>query len=207
MASVWERAVERYLADGSLEATEESRLQRFMTRFGLEQAELDRRGALSRLAKAGAIRDVLEGKIPARFQTTSPLPVNLTKGERVVWAFEGTSYFEDKTKTVRVGSSQGVSVRVMKGFYYRVGAFQSEATRTTERELVDHGLTVFTDKSIYFTGPRKSLRIPLAKVVAFQPFSNGLGVVRDAVNAKSQVFVTGDGWFSYNLVTNLARIE
>jgi len=48
---------------------------------------------------------------------------------------------------------------------------------------------------------------PYAKIVSFEPFSDGLGLVRDAAIAKPQIFVTGDGWFTYNLVTNLSRIH
>jgi hypothetical protein len=43
-------------------------------------------------------------------------------------------------------------------------------------------------------------------VVALQRFSDGLGVTRDAVTAKPQFFITGDGWFTDNLVTNLAQL-
>lgn len=33
-----------------------------------------------------------------------------------------------------------------------------------------------------------------------------LYLMRDAASAKPQIFITGDGWFTYNLVTNLAQI-
>jgi len=36
------------------------------------------------------------------------------------------------------------------------------------------------------------------------PYSDGIGIHRDAASAKPQIFVTGDGWFTYNLVVNLA---
>lgn len=96
-----------------------------------------------------------------------------------------------------------MSIRVAKGLYYRVGAFKAQAVDRTERVHVDTGLVAVTDKHIYFGGPLKSLRLAYAKIVSFQPFSDGIGVIRDASNAKSQLFITGDGWFTYNLVTNL----
>jgi hypothetical protein len=71
---------------------------------------------------------------------------------------------------------------------------------------VDTGLLAITNKHIYFSGGEKDLRVPYAKVVAFHPFSNGVGIIRDTSNAKLQIFVTGDGWFTYNLITNLARL-
>tara|TARA_R110000868_G_scaffold189695_2_gene433077 strand:+ start:122429 stop:122581 length:153 start_codon:yes stop_codon:yes gene_type:complete len=50
------------------------------------------------------------------------------------------------------------------------------------------------------------LRIKLDKIVSFQPYDDGLGVQRDAATAKPQSFITGDGWFIYNLVMNVAKL-
>jgi hypothetical protein len=94
----------------------------------------------------------------------------------------------------------------MKGVYYRVGAFKGHAVEYTERVHVDNGWIAITNKNIYFAGPRKSLRLSYPKIVSFEPFRDGIGVMRDATTAKLQVFVTGDGWFTYNLVTNLSQI-
>jgi hypothetical protein len=114
---------------------------------------------------------------------------------------------QDKTRREFVGGSQGVSVRVMSGVYYRVSAFKGRPVEHSERVLVDTGLVVIADRNIYFVGPTKSVRIPYAKIVSFERFSNGVGLMRDAATAKPQIFVTGDGWFTYNLVTNLSRLR
>lgn len=202
----WENAVQQFLEDGVLDATEEDRLVEFTERFALSQSELDRNGALTKTVKAGVLRQVLGGVVPQRASLAGNLPINLQSGEQVVWVFSGSQYLEDKTRREFVGRSQGVSLRVMRGVYYRVGAFKGQPVEHTERVLVDTGLVAVTDKHIYFAGPKKSLRIPYAKIVSFEPFSNGVGVMRDAATAKAQIFVTGDGWFTYNLVTNLSQI-
>lgn len=202
----WENSVEQFLEDGILDTTEEKRLVEFKERFALSQSELDRNGALTKTAKAAVLRDVLNGVIPQRMSVDGNLPVNLQKGEQIVWAFSGSKYLEDKTRRQFVGGSQGVSVRVMKGVYYRVGAFKGQAVEHTERVHIDTGWVVVTNKNIYFAGPRKSVRLPYAKIVSFEPFSDGIGVMRDTATAKPQIFVTGDGWFTYNLVTNLSQI-
>ena len=67
-------------------------------------------------------------------------------------------------------------------------------------------MVVITDKNIYFAGPAKSIRVPYVKIVSFQPFTDGFGIIRDGANTKPQLFITGDGWFTYNLITNLARL-
>jgi hypothetical protein len=206
LAKGWENSVEQFLEDGILDTTEEKRLVDFKERFALSQSELDRNGALTKTAKAAVLREVLNGVIPQRMSVDGNLPINLQKGEQVVWAFSGSKYLEDKIRRQFVGGSQGVSVRVMKGVYYRVGAFKGQSVEHTERVHIDTGWVVVTNKNIYFAGPQKSVRLPYAKIVSFEPFSDGIGIMRDTATAKPQIFVTGDGWFTYNLVTNLSQM-
>lgn len=203
----WEKAVHHYLEDGILDVDEEKKLAEFKEHFSLSESALDRNGALTQIVKAAVLREVLSGVIPERMHVNGNLPINLQKGESLVWAFPGSDYLEDKTRRRYVGSSRGVSVRIMKGVYYRVGAFQGQSITDIERVHVDTGCVFVTKKNIYFYGPQKSLRLPYTKIVSFQPFSDGLGVMRDAATAKPQFFITGDGWFTYNLVTNLSQIQ
>lgn len=206
IARGWVSTVDRFLEDGILEESEEKRLMELKERFSLSQSELNASEALTKVTKAAVLRDVLNGVIPQRVTVNGGLPINLQKGEQIVWVFPGSDYLEDKTRRQYVGGSQGVSIHVMKGVYYRVGAFKGEAIDRTERVRVDTGLVAITNKHIYFAGPAKSIRLPYAKIVSFQPFNDGVGVIRDASSAKPQIFVTGDGWFTYNLVTNLAQM-
>lgn len=202
----WEKAVDNFLEDGILDVKEETRLVQFKEHFNLSQSELDKNGALTRITKAAVLRDVLDGKIPQRMSLHGSLPINFQKGEQLIWAFTQSSYLEDKTRRQYVGGSQGASIRIMKGVYYRVGAFKAKPVDTTVRVHVDTGWVAITNKNLYFAGSAKSLRIPFTKIVSFEPFNDGIGVMRDAATAKPQIFVTGDGWFTYNLVTNLAQI-
>lgn len=202
----WEKSVEQFLEDGILDAREEKRLVEFKEHFALSQNDIDKNGAFTKTVKATVLRDILSGIVPQRVSVVGNIPINFQKGEQVVWAFADSKYLEDKTLRQFVGGSQGVSVRVMKGVYYRVGAFKGQAVEHTERVHIDTGWVVVTTKNIYFAGPRKSIRLPYAKIVSFEPFSDGIGVIRDTVTAKPQIFVTGDGWFTYNLVTNLSQL-
>ena len=199
-------AVDRGLEDGVLDESEETRLVQFKDSLSLPQAELDKTGALTKLVKGGVLRDVMNGVIRQRVTLEGSLAINLQKSEKVVWAFPQVEYFEDKTRRTYVGSSQGVSIRIAKGVYYRVGGFKGQPIDRTERVHVDSGALVVTDKNVYFSSPKKSLRVPYSKILSFQPFADGIGINRDAASAKPQVFVTGDGWFTYNLLVNLAKL-
>ena len=97
------------------------------------------------------------------------------------------------------------SVRIARGLYYRTGAFKGERVQSTETVYADTGLLGATTEHLYFAGPNKGFRIRYDRIVAFEPYSDGIGVQRDAASARPQRFMTGDGWFAYNLVVNLAR--
>jgi len=206
LVQAWERAVLTALEDGVLSTDEEQSLIAFQEHFALSQSELDKRGAYSRLVKAAVIRDVLDGKLPSRMEIVGNIPFNLQKKEVLVWLFHNVKYYERRTRRKYVGGHRGVSIRVAKGVYYRVGSFRGNPVDVTETVHVDSGLLGVTNKHLYFVGSAKAFRIPYRKIVSFTPYSDGIGIQRDAMTAKPQIFVTGDGWFTYNLVTNLAQM-
>lgn len=202
----WTNAVENYLLDGLLDESEEKRLVEFQNKFNLSKEELNEKEAFSKTVKAAALRDLMNGIIPVRFYIADGLPIILQKNERIIWAFYGCDYLEDKIKRQYVGSSQGVSIKIAKGLYYRTSTFKGNAVEYTQRVKIDKGIVVVTDKNIYFSGSSKSVRMPYGKIVSFIPFNDGFGILKDTANAKPQIFVTGDGWFSYNLVMNIAQL-
>jgi hypothetical protein len=202
----WEKAVDIAFDDGILTEQEEMALSKLQQHFSLSQQVLDKNGAFSKIVKGAILRDILDGKLPERIQIDGNLPFNFQKTEKIVWVFQGVNYYEEKTRTRYVGGSRGVSLRIAKGVYYRTGAFKGERVQTSETIHADTGLLGVTNKHIYFSGPSKRFRIAYNKIVSFEPFSDGIGVQRDAASARPQSFATGDGWFTYNLITNLAQM-
>lgn len=206
IASGWELAVESAFDDGILTEGEEHALLKFKNHFSLSQEVLDKNGAYTKIVKGAVIRDILNGDLPARMQFDVILPFNLQKTESLIWVFQNIDYYEQNTRTRYVGGSHGVSIRIAKGIYYRLGRFKGERLQNAQTVHADTGLLGITNKHIYFSGPTKRFRIAYNKIVTFEPYSDGVGVQRDAVSAKPQTFVTGDGWFTYNLITNLAQM-
>lgn len=201
----WESAIDEMLNDTVITAAEEAQVMNYVRHFSLTQPVLNVNGAFTRLAYGCALRDVLEKGLTSRAVITFQLPFNLMKNEQLIWCFRNVPCFEEKIYKSYVGQSQGVSVRVMKGVYYRVGSSRGYPVETSKTEQIDTGMLGITTQHIYFAGSRKSFRIPYKKVVSFTPYADGLGVCRDAASAKPQTFITGEGWFIYNLVMNLSR--
>ena len=201
----WQKAVDEALEDDILTEEEEQALMVFAESFSLEQKDLDQAGAYSGVAKAAVIRDILEGTLPQRMSVVGDLPFNFQKGESIVWLFSEATYHEQRMRTHYEGGHSGVSIRVAKGLYYRTGGFRGHPVKTAEMVNMGMGLLGVTDKHIYFAGPTKAFRVKYDKIVSFTPYSDGIGIQRGEQTAKPQVFVTGDGWFTYNLISNLAK--
>ncbi len=202
----WEKAVQTALEDRVLSVEEETRLSTFADRFGLSQVDLDTNGSYTQMIQAGVLRDILDGKLPERIKVEGNLPFNFQKSEQLIWVFQGVKYYEQKTRREYVGGSKGASVRVAKGFYLRTSSFKGHPVEKTETVHMGTGILGVTSKHIYFSSGQKSFRIPYSKIVSFQPYSDGIGIQRDAATAKPQTFVTGQGWFTYNLISNLAQM-
>ena len=81
--------------------------------------------------------------------------------------------------------------------------FASAASASQPGHPIDGSDRVPVD--LYFAGVGKTFRAAYSKIISFEPYTDGFGIMRDAATSKPQIFVTGYGWFSYNLVTNLAQ--
>ena len=203
VVQAWEAAVEASLEDGLLSLDEEHALIRYLNRFDLSRQDVNENGAHHSMVQCAVIREAAEGIVPDRFGPVR-VPFNLMKSEKLVWAIEDVDYLEVKVRRERRGSSHGLSIRVARGIYYRPGIFRSQPIEWEETVHADTGLLGVTTKHIYFHGPRKRFRVRYDRIVSFDPYDDGIGIMRDAQTARPQTFRTGDGWFIYNLVTNLA---
>ena len=202
----WETAVEGAIEDGILSLDEEAALHQYLDRFGLTASDVSANGAHTTLVQAAVIRDITMGIIPNRQNVQGHIPFNLMKSEQLVWVIDGVDYLETVVRRERRGSSQGVSIRVAKGLYYSPRQFRSRAVEWEETVKADTGLLGLTTKHIYFAGSRKKFRVRYDRIVSFDPYEDSLGIMRDAQTAKPQTFITGDGWFIYNLAVNLAQM-
>ncbi len=201
----WEMAVENCLADRFLSAEEEKSIMDYAKHFNVSQVELDRNGMYSKLVMSGVLRDVVERKTTNRLNMIGSIPFNLQKKEALIWIFKNVRFHEEKISRHYEGSSSGFSFRVAKGITYRTGQFKGRPVDRSTLVHIDTGLLGITTQHVYFAGPRKSFRAHYDKIVSFIPYSDGFGIHRDVPNAKPQTFQTGQGWFSYSLVTELAK--
>jgi hypothetical protein len=131
-------------------------------------------------------------------------PIALQKGEL---PNSNVELYEVKTHTRFVGASQGLSFRVVRGVYYRVGAGGEQPVNSQSVDKQDDGALAITNQNVYFVGPLKSMRISLRKLVTVQGYSDGISLTSESANPKPIIFKLDDPWFAGNLILKLALLR
>lgn len=196
----WRELVDKALDDHILSEEEEERLKAISSAFSLTNQQLMQEGYLTKFVQAAILRDLKNGTPETRITLDVSLPFKLQKREVLLWAFPNTRLFERITKREIRGGSTGASIRVMKGVYWRVGAFKGVPVSWDETHHTDTGLLVLTNKHLLFSGPIRNQRIAYSKLASIDPYFDAIEVQKDTSTAKPQIFRDLDGQFAYNLI-------
>ena len=198
------RAVESFLDDNYLSAEEEASLDAYLEVLPISAEALSALGLSEKIVKASIIRSVSVGEVPdPKFTVDGNLPFLFQKSEKLIWIFQGVEYLEQRTRTEYQGGSQGVSIRITKGVYYRTGKFKGRKVEINELKSIGTGIVALTSKHIYFGGDQTSFKVPYRKIVALNTYSDGIQIQKDGVRSKPQIFKGLDGWFASNIISNL----
>lgn len=155
------------------------------------------------LFKAQVLRGLNEGEIA---EVDLESGVLLKPDEQAVWEFGDTRYLTTQTHVQYVGGSQGVSVQLAKGLYYRASAFHGEPIRTEEMIEVGIGALVVTTSGLIFDLPGNSYlpgmasRWPFKKIIAVHRFSNAIEVLSEVGHKRPAIFQVDDPHFAVNLL-------
>jgi hypothetical protein len=206
IVKAWGSAINRLLDGEGVTKESETALARYAAAFALTDAEKREGDALDRMVKALILHDAASGELASRVTIDGPVPFLLKKGEFLLWLFRNVRFLQVREFTRFEGRSAGVSVRVVKGVYFRTGAFRGAPVKHEQTVTMDTGLLGLTPQAIYFAGPKKSLRLPYSKLVSIEPYSDGVGLQKDGASAKAMTFTPLDGWFAYNLIKNLSAL-
>lgn len=205
LCKVFDNAIELYLNDGVIDSAEERTVARFIQYSGLSQDVLNNANqSLEKVVQSKVLQDILQGKTPTpRITISGDFPFLLSKTECLIWLFRNVTLHQQKIRREYVGRTRGMNIRIMKGVYYRTGGFRGHPIETSYMQRIGIGSVCLTDKNLYFASPEKSLKIPYAKILSIESFSNGISIQKDGANDKPIFLESINSWFTYNVIANL----
>lgn len=192
-------AMEKAMEDNILTEDEERALGEFFTLAGLGREDIG--SNLEVLVKAALIRDLLQGTVKPR-AVAENLPFTLNKNETLIWAFPSVEAGEYRTKAEYTGGSQGVSIRVAKGVYWRTGAFKGEKVQRQVLNVIGTGSLAVTSHHLYFKAGTDAIRQALRNVISITPLEGAVMVHRSGERNMPLVFGSSDPWFLANILSN-----
>jgi len=203
-----DQKVEQFLDDGVLTQNEESFLGHFIQQFNIEQETyIDSFKIKHKIVKASILRDLYDGNpMKSRIKLDGSLPFKFLNKEYLVYLDNYVDYYEKRIKTTYEGGSDGVSIKLMKGVYYRKSSFRGKPVKTLKTVPVGNGTLALTNKHLYFSSTNKNFRVRLDRVVTVTPYEDGIGIQKDGVSSKPMIFSNIDGWFYYNFIQNSDNI-
>ncbi len=101
------------------------------------------------------------------FNTRDASPILLKKGEFLILILENAGLVElGRGRGTYQGGSQGVSIRITKGVYYRVGGHRGTFVPGPETlKIVDQGTAAITNQRVVFQGAGKTREWLFSKLI------------------------------------------
>ena len=126
-----------------------------------------------------AIRN--KGALPvASSKPLMKLDVILKKGE-IPHYYCNSVLTETRVKTGFVSGSQGVSIRVMKGVYYRIGGTRGHITKEEQLVETSRGTLIITNERMLLHPEKttKPVSIPINKILSYKCYDDGVALYKD----------------------------
>lgn len=161
--------VEMSIADRRVTETESNALEAIAKQFEINPNVL-------RLAKQKVQYFELFSQIDsgAELPTGNPTNLILKKGESAHLSIPAHLIEERVTIRQYSGGSRGVSVPIVKGIRFNVGAHRGHSYSITNNIPVSDGYFIATNKRLVFSGTRKSVSSDIPKLLDFQVFADGI---------------------------------
>ncbi len=200
--TVLNKAAQDFLSDNIIDDSEQAELDDYTNALRLTTDNLPERfrgSDIEKLGQAAILRKLQKGENPPAMNVA--LPIVIGAREYVVWVYTNITMYQQKTVRQWVGGSSGVSVRIVKGVYYRTGATKGHPVEHSTWETIGVGSLVLTNKNVIFYSPYKSVKIPYNKLISYVPYSDGIELHKDGATAKPQIFQGFDSWFMVNFLS------
>lgn len=197
---VLDKAAKNYLKNGLLSPSEKKKIEDYINGLGLQINNLPVQfndSDIVKISQSLILDNLKRGIVPnCNFQ----LPIILTKGENLLWVYNDAELFVEKVEKEWVGRSRGLSFRIMRGVYYRVGQSKGKPIEKSHMQSCGKGQLIITSKNLIFYSPHKTQKIPYSKLVGITPYSDGIEIHKDG--SKRMAIQGLDPWFIMNYIQN-----
>lgn len=193
--------VDSILADNYFSEEEELELNRLCELTGGLNSRVVKDWDLAKLTRARLIRDLLTGNVRPVFNAQN-FPIVLQRKEVVVWGANNVEFITTKTERQFVAGSRGVSVRIAKGVYYRVG---NSRGHTESKEVLDNlgkGFLVVSNKHIFINATKLNKKIPLSKLISVTPYRGEVEICCEGNRGRPIYVKVPDSQFWANVIGN-----
>ena len=102
------------------------------------------------------------------------------------------SLMEERQKTHYVGGSNGVSVRIARGVYWRTGGFKGERVTERIKTVTDEGFLYVTNKRVVFAGLRKNVTYSINKIVNIIKYSDAIQFQKENENKPKYFLINSE---------------
>lgn len=171
---VYQLAYDAIKRDGKITAEEEAELHELQSYFKISEDAIA--PSKKELARFRLLREISNGNMPS-IQVSNMV---LQRGEIPFWTESGKILEERVVNRRYEGGSRGVSVRIMKGVSYRVGAHKGRLIADTAVVPVSSGDFVVTNKRMVFKGDRKSFSLKHEKILNVEFYSDGINLAEES---------------------------
>lgn len=201
LISIVEQSIDNALSDNFLSLDEEKRISDFMDFYNISNDEISGK-SLIKITQAALLRDLFEGNINPRVNFPQ-LPFNLLKKEILIWVFSPVNISEIKTVKEWKGGNKGVSFKVVKGVYFRVGGTKGRFIENQEYKNLGQGIVAVTNYCVYFKVDNiDAMRIKYEKIISVEADAQNVIIFRDGARSNPICFTTEDAWFLANAIQN-----
>jgi DNA-directed RNA polymerase subunit M/transcription elongation factor TFIIS len=132
--------------------------------------------------------------------TDTNSPVILKKNERALIVLSNIDLWEPRAVRQTRGAYGGPTFRIAKGVSFRVGSFAARSESHEELRTIDQGMLTLTNKRLVFTGTKRTTNIDLRKIVAIEPYSDGIASQRE--NKQKTEYFIGTNKTNLNVTSN-----
>jgi hypothetical protein len=158
---------------------------KFLLRLGSRiQAPIATPTSADTVNQQETLEDLRKGITPDRYNLSGFV---CKKNEKVLFSFQGVRHYHQGTHSQWTGRSAGVSVKVVKGLWFRTGANRGHSVSSTSMDDQGTGTLVLTNQGFSFIGTN-STRIPFTHILSLEPYADGFGLDTDYARNNKHLF-------------------